>query len=669
VRGLAAVFTREIQERRLLLLMALLLGFVPLILPLVPGLDSGDAGELRQATAVGLMLIASLTLALLLGAMGIAGDLMAGRMGFYFSRPLPAWAIWAGKLAAMLALVLAAAVLVLLPTLLVDGFSGNLELVPVASTLLPWALALLLLLLLGSHFLAISIRGRSPWLVLDLAGLLATAGVAISVWRTCLIEGGTPFALGRSPFVVDPTFLGWPLLAGLLLALVLGLLLATALQVGWGRIDPRRGHRVQSLFFWSLATLALAGLVGASRWVFAATPEDLFKVLLVQPAPRGPWLAVQGSVRQRPGFYPVLLMDPAGGRFARARAALSVYGVPEVSFSEDGRLAYWFERQDPAGSQVELKTLDLSGPSPRPRATGAVFSWRPTSVRPAFLLSPDGRRLAVFDQERLTVEDLATHKLLVARELDEPPSYLQSSTLQFDGADRLRLDLLSRNRRGGRVGRSPWLSAEQAGDPARTRVSMVEADLTTGRVGAVGSVGSTLDGAAWERSPDGERGVVFNYSALEVHDGRSGERLSTIPGRPLFTGFVPGGLLVSRFSSVGREVLLFDRDGRQERARLSLPRASLVSIQGGLTGASLQLFARSERGGYPRGGHGTGGTVVWQRWRIDVERGAFESLPERRLYLLGPGALWSPEAMRRADGVAGLRPSGEVAGIFVHPGR
>lgn len=672
MRGFAVVFRREVQERRLLLLMALLLGLVPLIVPLVPGVGSSHPSDLRQATAVGLMLIASLSLALLLGATGIAGDLMAGRMSFYFSRPLAAWTIWAGKLAAMFGLVLSVSVLIVLPTLLIEGFSAPSRLVPSlqgfglaldSASLVPWVVVVVLVLL-GAHFLAVSIRSRSPWLALDLAGLVVTAGVTASVWRACLREGLVAFARFRPDSGRPVTLLAW-MFGGLGLALVLALLIAGALQVSAGRIDPRRGHRMQSLVLWSLVVPVLAGLVGLSRWAVAATPGKLAQVEMVQLAPRGPWMAVHGPVRNRPGFYSSLVVDPESGRFARTRAAVSPAGAPDIRFTEDGRLAYWFEPQDFPGSPLELMTLDLTDPAPRPRATGAVFSAAPTGDRLDFLLSPDGRRLAFANGRRLTVEELATHALLVAQEFETDDPY-HARTLQFEGPDRLRLDVLNQYQYRASMPNLRRLSRweETASDRDKAQVTLYEADLSTGRLTKTGRVESSLDVAFWERSPDGERGALFGRNALEVRDGRTGELISTIAGRSLFARFFPGGLLVVQRAAEGREVLLFDRDGRQERARLSLPGMVLVAIREGVAGEPLQLFVRRrlENPGF-------GGTADWQRWRIEVHKGVFEPLPDRRLYLLGGGSAWNPAAMRQADGVASVFSFSESPRVFLNPGR
>jgi hypothetical protein len=205
---------------------------------------------------------------------------------------------------------------------------------------------------------------------------------------------------------------------------------------------------------------------------------------------------------------------------------------------------------------------------------------------------------------------------------------------------------------------------EIASDTGKTHGTFYEADLSTGTLRTTGRVESPLAVAWWERSPDGEQGVLLGREALEVRDGRSGDLIATIPGRALFARFVPGGLVVVQRVPEGRLVLLFDRDGRRERARLALPGFVLVAVEKGLAGAPLQLFARRklEESGF-------GAAADWRRWRIEVEKGAFEPLPGRRLYLLGGGGPWNPEAMRRADGIATFSSLAEGLRVFLSPGR
>jgi hypothetical protein len=190
MRGFLAVFEREIVERRLLLVAALVLGLVPLLAPLLPGMPPARPAELRSGTALGIALVLTLALALLLGGSVIVRDLAERRLGFYFARPLSGTAIWAGKLAAAAALTVGAGLLVLLPATLVGGppdpsgywgtssgvFQSGFSLAVI------W-FGVLLLTLTAAHAVSVMVRSRSPWLLLDLAAL----GVTSSVAGICLL--------------------------------------------------------------------------------------------------------------------------------------------------------------------------------------------------------------------------------------------------------------------------------------------------------------------------------------------------------------------------------------------------------------------------------------------------------------------------------------------------
>ncbi|HEX2757519.1 MAG TPA: hypothetical protein VHP60_03365, partial [Thermoanaerobaculia bacterium] len=97
MKGTLAVAAREIAERRLLFLGALVVGLLPLGVFLIPVLR----GNPREARSVAVLLVAAtITVAfpLVFGATILVGDIAQKRLGFYFSRPLTAASIWAGKL-------------------------------------------------------------------------------------------------------------------------------------------------------------------------------------------------------------------------------------------------------------------------------------------------------------------------------------------------------------------------------------------------------------------------------------------------------------------------------------------------------------------------------------------------------------------------------------------
>lgn len=650
--GFRTVLGRELRERRLLLGMAFLLGLVPLALPYLPGVAPGAASDARLGTAIGLAIIGSALLSLLLGASVTAGDLFSGRMGFYFFRPLSGWAIWAGKLAAVFTLIAASTVLILAPALLANGGWDAVNVFaershgpdPVLSIVL-WGVLVLFLTTL-SHAAAVAIRSRSPWVVFDLAALAVAVTIAGSTWRKLRYEG-----LG----LVDPANpgVGWTVLAwiagGFGLAMFCALVAGGAVQVTAGRIDPRRGHRLQSLTLWGIAALALAGLLGAGRWALAVEPRDLRSAVALVEQRQGPWLWVLGSAPSRSGYYPSFFVDRRSGRFVRTRVVMSsLFSDPEPQFSADGRTVAWMEPAGPPSDlPMELKTLDLTDPRGRPRATGSTFSPSPGAEGFSFRLSPDGRLLAVLNGRRLTVENLEERKLLTAARVDAE-DYLVK-VLWFEGPARLRIDVLNQYRWG-----------RHEADRGRTKVNLFALDLPNGELREVGRVEPvSVPGGYWWRDGDGDRAVLAGHDIQEVRDGSTGAFLATIEGRQVTSKFVPGGFLVVQQASPGRLVRLFDRDGKVEKGRLPLPESDRVAIRRGEDGSTAEVVAG--------GPHPIGRVEVWRRWRVDVGRGTFEPLPPLRLLGLQPGMVWDPKALRSAEGIAwSWYPTSPVR-VFLHP--
>ncbi|MDP9122633.1 MAG: hypothetical protein M3O15_14910, partial [Acidobacteriota bacterium] len=233
MRGFVTVFNREIAERRLIVAGAALLSLVPLLTPLLPGQDVHRTSDMRWGTALVLGSVVATVLALVLGGTAIAADLAARRLGFYFSRPLSGWTIWSGKLGAAAVLAYGAGLLVLLPTLLFEGFPSSRTLAGLAGPAGQLALAVLSLTLgplLLAHAVSVIVRSRSAWFLLDLVALAAVAGTAWTAWERLMHQGA-----GRT---LENTY------GGFLLLPVLALATASAVQVLVGRTDLHRAHRL-----------------------------------------------------------------------------------------------------------------------------------------------------------------------------------------------------------------------------------------------------------------------------------------------------------------------------------------------------------------------------------------------------------------------------------------
>lgn len=397
MRGFLAVVERELVERRLLAVVALVVGLLPLAVPWFSNARHLDPADIRSGAALAFSMTFSVVVAIVLGASILAGDLAERRLGFYFSRPLSGWAIWGGKIAATAILTLGGALLVLLPALLSGGIDiqgawpGRTLRADLLSLGIFW-MAGTLFVILASHAASIMVRARSPWLAVDLA---AAAIVGMLLWDARL----ELLFMGALPF---PSF--WDVLAAVLV--FSGLAIAGAAQVLRGRTDPRRGHRVLSLTLWGvLLTLAAVGQ-GFARWTLDVSPQDLAFVREVYSAPSGSWIAFSGPARRRGNYRPRFLFDTASGRHVQT------WGWSETHFSADGTRAVWLE---PAGrslwsQELVLYSLDLRNPDSAPVRTTLFFQGYPGTLA----LSPRGDRLASIRGDRLLVEDLDRGKILLS---------------------------------------------------------------------------------------------------------------------------------------------------------------------------------------------------------------------------------------------------------------
>lgn len=414
MRGYLSVLRRELSERWLLAAAAALLGLVPLIVPLLP-LGNVRGPDARAGTAIALALITSFVLALVLGSTVLARDLAERRLGFYFSRPLPGWAIWAGKLTAAVLLAFGSGFLILLPSLLLGDR-------PDPTGLALWPTAVLALLLFANAA-GVMVRSRSPWLLLD---LLAVTLLAVLVWTFAvrLLSAGAVGALRATQ-------------VGLLAAFVLSLAAASAAQVTRARTDLRRGHRVLSLTLWTLLGLSVLGFGGYTRWVLSASPEDLTETAGVIPAPAGDWVAVGGKVGGGRGeLETTFLLDTSSGRSFRLDSPTGAWGAP--AFSRDGRHAVWLQGDGLRVFPLTVHRLELGRPGAKPTSTSIGFS---DSVPHSLSLSPDGSRLACAVGDRIFAHEVRTGRLLLAAPIlkgeawwgRESLRFLDSSTLRFYG--------------------------------------------------------------------------------------------------------------------------------------------------------------------------------------------------------------------------------------------
>ena len=612
MRGFLAVFERELAERRLLPLAALVFGLIAAALPLMPGFLVGGLTppEVRGGAALGFALLLSMLTAVFLGGSVLASDLLERRMGFYFARPLSGWALWSGKTAAALVLIYGAGLLVLLPALLLGsnfdaeglvGFTGAGQLMSGADTFILWALGLLLVFF-ATNALSLMVRSRSPWMALDIAALVLTMAM---IWlaRNRLLMAGV--GIGSKNWWGANSFNVFAWLGNTLVLVTLGALVAAgAGQVVRGRTDVRRAHRAVSAVLWG--TLIVLGIAfqALTLWWVRVSPSDLMGVTQIAAVPEGSsWIAFGGPAAHRPGYRPAFFHDVASGRSIPANLGpfSAWWGMP-VRISADGRRAVWPVFQEvPFRSPLVLHQLDLKRPGAEPRPTRISYTGLPEGLA----LSPDGRRIAIATQHRLTVEDLDTSRLLASAAYEGEPWF---SRLTFAGPDRVRLY----------QSRGNW----DPDDVRSTRFDIFELDLKTGKLERTGAISGVSGLTGWSLSRDGGRALLRNRRQLQLLDARTGELLADL-GEGVFASFLDGGHIA--LVSPG-ELRILARDGVQELRRFHFQGVRTVVPVDQPAPGSLRVVTSSS-GQEP---------ALWDLRVLDLRSGTVRSLGSRKLVPLSP---------------------------------
>lgn len=597
MRSFAVVLRRELAERWLLALAAALLGLIPLAVPFLP-LGISRSPDARAGTAIALAVIVSYVLALVLGSTVLARDLSERRLGFYFSRPLPGWAIWAGKIAGAALLAFGSGVLVLLPSLLLGdrpdpsgswgwgfgrGDGGS------ALSLALWVATVLAVLLAANAF-GTMLRSRSPWLLLDLLAGTVLAGIVGVVTGRLL----SAWALGALTLAQ----------IGLLVAAVLSFAAASAIQVMRARTDVRRGHRLLSLTLWALLGLSALAFGAYAQWVLAADPEDLVAIEGVAPAPAGDWIALAGATgKLRGAFEPSFLLDTSSGRSFRMQGNFGFWDG--VAFSRDGRHAAWMQMTGRNALPVTIQRLDLGRPGAQPAATPIGF---PDHLPRSLVLSPDGSRMACMVQERIVAQEMRNGKLLLAAQVLPEEAW---------NPDRLRF-LDNRTLR--------WYGTRLLEGKRELRV--VDYDLGTGRsVREIRVPG--YDHALRGISPDGQRLLLRSWT---LQPGREEVAVADLrTGEPPVVLAAKGWQTTSFFLPDGRLVI-----AKPDRGRIDL---RLLDARG----AELKRFVLSGSR-FRLGGQPAPGLLVvvirrdpsekrWQSYLLNLESGALR--PVGRLHPQG----------------------------------
>jgi hypothetical protein len=623
-----AVFRREVAARRDLFLLAAAVLVIVLMMPLVPGTGNYSPTEIRGVASQVLALLLGCGLAIGLGLSVFGSDLSAGRLGFFFARPVAARSIWVGRILAAIAIALVCELVVIIPAVVEN--SGRLIGFHAKSW---WAIACAFVLLptilcLASHALSVMNRARTAWLVLDLVGLVACTVGSWIVIRPLYVLGAA-----WAVFVV-----------GGVLAVAVGFALAVAGCSGLavGRTDLRRMHAALSVTLWSLLGAAVIGLAFYGGWLRGFGPAEMDDVDVFSVAPDGEWIEVWGGAPWRLDVRRRLLISSTGDRHIMLPMSSGRDGL-EMVYSPDGGTAVGITRISRSESLTSLWWVDLTSDVPKLTETLLVV---PKWTLPA--LSPDGSRVALLEDGTLSVYDLASEELVTAVRLPAP---YRKATLLFFERDRLRL------------------FARPGGDEALITL-IAEVNLESGKFFETGRIESGAD-ARWMAIDSGAARMIFcvredraPVSRCALRDARDGSLIREFDhnGPPRF---LDDGRLVFLIDDPveGTRLLVESADGetRIERAlanaawedlggealagrvvvghlddldkRTHGRRYDLIAVDGGETRPMGDGLRRAHRGfQWIRGG---GGLI---RWNVD-------SPESNRMFTDRTGAVvrWDPE--------------------------
>lgn len=412
MRGFWALFIREFQERRAVLVAAAAAALIPILLPLAPNVPASSVADIRELSALVIGLGLSWIMALFLGSGMIGAEIAQGRFSFSFSRPVGASAIWFAKVAANWLLVVSTELIVFLPAVLVFGsrpffalnssswwnavgvVAGGHWAVVFVTVIVPF------LLVLVAHALGTIWRARSPWMILDLALFSA---VAVVLWHAL---AGLALEVPAAALFLGLCFVS---------VIPVVLLIAGWVQVVRGRTDLTHHHRALSKPLWIFMAVFAAGVVVAAGWILDVGPDDLLPGYgyHVWEAPKGPWAFVFGQAAGRFGFEPRFLVNRESHAYVRIRSRTTDYRS-DLGFSEDGSRAAWYESVD--FKTFQLMYAELGGDRPIVRETLLSFEWRPS-----FRLSKTGRRVALYGYKDATLSffELESGTLLFATRWDQ----------------------------------------------------------------------------------------------------------------------------------------------------------------------------------------------------------------------------------------------------------
>jgi hypothetical protein len=578
--GFVAVTWREIAERRKILYAAAAAALIPLILPAIRRLSPNEVAEARGWTALMTATAFAVGLCIALGSSLLVPRIATRRIAFDLARPLSAAAIWFGSMAATAALALASAAIIWIPARLAGARNVAGELVKnptLGRVTLLILFAALLVLFAVAHGGTLIVRSRSPWLAVD-AILCAACILAIGATVSRLPER---FALG-------------PRLACLLgIAVVAGAAFVAGgyASIERGRTEAPAAHGALSTVLWAVLVPAVVAAYAYASWVMAASPGDLPASpggFSVEPAASGPWVRAAGSARHADAYF---LLDTASGRFVRAQTP----DWREPALSRDGRRAAWIEAEE-RGGPYPVRMLHLDEPRAVPVVTRILMSTYPSLL----VLSPDGSRLATWEQGILSIHDVDVQRTLASVKV--PVGEKESLSGVFVGPDAFRLF-----RRGDRA------------------VEILELGVATRSLKTRGRIEASAGLRFLSADPEGARLVTLEGAEprARLYDAANGSLLASLadgPSDSRWPVFLPDRrIVVSEKNAKVRVLRVFGPDGSAQKT-IELPAMDALSFGGEASPGLLCLgFGDATEGGAP---------FQYKAWLVGLDDGSLRKIAD-----------------------------------------
>lgn len=538
------VAARDLRERAFVFLTAVVLTVMPFLVALVHGVD-------RRAVILIGGFIASVNLtigvALAIGATMIGRDLSDRRLSFYFAKPIPASAIWFGKLLAAIVTVAVVFAIGFVPTYLAAGsawqsvFSGPVG--SLATAVIVGAFSLVLV----AHGVSTIVRSRSPLIALDLV-LFTVAVVALWLIEITLLA---VFAFGVATTIVKIALLAVPT------AIAFG----GAWQLSRGRTDIRRSHRELSQFFWVAMAVVIAGLGAYDVWVLSAGPTDL-RNKYAASSPRGDWFFLNGNAKNRGDYAPTFLVNAANGRSIRTRA--SRWGG--IQFTRRGDAAILLSTRVKGigiDSLADVAVLPLDGSGRRIDVATTV-----PLVDPVLVVSDDLRRLATFNAHTVSVHDISSNALLGSARVP----YGDSARMFFVDPNTVRVYVTGL----GWKNRAPY------------ELRIYEFSVASRQLRETGRLGPATQWRLLQVSSDGSTMIATRQEDrnLLIADGRTGAIRGTIEtsSRSNTPALLPDGRIA--FVDAAKDVVIriFDSNGAPLRDIPIDAAAGRAFVSGGVAG-------------------------------------------------------------------------------------